>query len=112
MNFDPAYPIYLGVSKTFFNALRLTGRLADALKADFTISMEEAEIQARAAAAAIGEEIGVVIKFETAELAKHPLFQRILDDVEDVIEGIFKFITGFYEVSVTIVVVENGGNYC
>lgn len=110
MAFDPTYPIYLGVSKSFFNTLRFTGRLHGARKLEFTDSMKQAEANARKEAHAVGEESGIVIKFETEALLKHPVFTGNV--LEDIIDRIFQFITGFYAVVVIVDVVDNGGDYC
>ncbi len=110
MNFDTTYPVYLGVSKSYFNHLRFTGRLHGARGLKFTSSMKEAEANAREEARKVGEETGIVVKFETEKLVKHPVFTGNI--LEDIIDGIFRFITGFYEIVVIVEVIEEGGEYC
>jgi hypothetical protein len=110
MGFDSNYPIYLGLSKTAFSELRLHGRLHNVSKTKFTDLMSIAEENAKKEAKKVGDEKGVVVKFNTVELYKHPVFFGNLFD--DVIERIFQFIVGFYEVEVIVIVVDNGVEYC
>lgn len=108
-DFDTNYPVYLGMSKSAFKELRSHGRLHDARSLNFTSSMGEAEKNAREEADAAGESTGIVVKFETGSLFDNIIF---LDEtLLDVLEGIFKFVLGFYEIEV-MVIIEGGGEYC
>ena len=107
-DFDTSYPVYLGVSKSFFNEVRYSGRLHNVHDLKFTPSMEEAEAQAREAANSVNEPAGIVIKFDAEALSKHPAF---VNELIKEIEKIFKFISGYYEVLIEIIF-DHGGDYC
>jgi hypothetical protein len=109
MKFDTNYPVYLGVSKSFFNALQTSGRLTNVRGLKFTDSLSKAEYYARLEAAKLEEPVGVVLKFDTAKLFNHPVFFSSL--LEDLIDTVFDFITGFYDVVVEIIIVDEGGDY-
>lgn len=98
---DTDYPIYIGVSKKFFKELRTHGRLHEIDKVKFTDSMKEAEEQARAAAQNEGEEVGMVIKFDTRFLLEHPVFSK--QSSNNVIDHIFRYIVGFYEIVIDVI---------
>jgi hypothetical protein len=109
--FDKNYPVYIGMSKSAFTEMRRNGRLYNVRSLKFTDSMEEAEKNAREEGKKVEDKTGIVVKFETNSLFSNIIFSD--ESLLDVIEGIFKFVLGFYEIEVLIVVVDGGGGeYC